>query len=345
LDAFICREEEQMQDVEMLTFPQLPLSIKQERELFEENQINEDFESDCQLNYADPSQNYSQKNESVFKQKVIQYKYCELCDTKVNAKSYFSHFKRHHCEALFVCDFDGKRFKLKNDLRDHMRVHIPNELRAKITCQICKSSFFSKSALKKHHDFFHSGYIEEHPCECGKIFGSQDKLKQHEINVHGNKRFKCDLCGRDYETERSLRRHRLVHSTGKVQCVVCGNFYSQSSMRDHLKVHEDPQLECQYGSCVRKFHTKTALDKHMNSHYTKSIKCVDCNSTFTNETSYFRHRNRQHSAKSICQVDGCDKEFSRKDNAIRHYKSHKDLDTFIINAFIEEVKTNKNISW
>jgi KRAB domain-containing zinc finger protein len=332
---------------ELFSFPEVrAFPIKNEREFCEEEEMLEEIDQSDDFypeeNLQEPTPPPKQK------QKIIQYKYCDLCDQNIKANCYYSHFKRHHCEAMFVCDLDNKRFKLKNDLRDHMRAHILKDQRKKFFCSTCNSSFFSNSALRNHFNYFHSGYIEEHPCNCGKIFGSRMKLKQHQINVHSGRKFTCEHCGKTYDSSRTLRKHLENHTIGKIQCPVCGKEYYRASMNDHLKIHNDPYFECEYESCFKKFYSQHKLNNHMKSHaVNNSFLCIDCNSSYVSQVSYERHRARQHGVKTYCSVPGCEKLFSRKENAIKHYKStvHKDLDAATRRVLIDEVKANKNISW
>lgn len=285
------------------------------------------------------------KSESV----VSTTKYCEFCCKTISINGFYHHMKRKHENNNYVvCDFDGKKFKFKQDLRAHMKTHFSIELRKKYTCKSCDSQFLSMSSLKHHENFFHSEYTEIHPCHsCEKSFSSRMKYLQHNWKVHNNSTFTCDKCNKNYASKSSLDAHiNQSHFTDKEPCIICGKFFRPGPlMKSHLLTHDAPQYKC--SECGKEFFQMKTLNAHLLKHFPENHKtCSDCGLTFQNEQYLKRHKVLHSNVKVQCEVANCYSTFSRRDNMIRHYqKKHKNIDAKIRNKFINNAKENNDVPW
>ncbi|XP_019718881.1 zinc finger protein ZIC 3 [Hippocampus comes] len=115
------------------------------------------------------------------------------------------------------CPREGKSFKAKYKLVNHIRVHTGEK---------------------------------PFPCPfpgCGKIFARSENLKIHKRTHTGEKPFKCEFdgCDRRFANSSDRKKHMHVHTSDKPYiCKVCDKSYTHpSSLRKHMKVHESQGSE------------------------------------------------------------------------------------------------------
>uniref|UniRef100_A0A8C4QF18 C2H2-type domain-containing protein n=1 Tax=Eptatretus burgeri TaxID=7764 RepID=A0A8C4QF18_EPTBU len=111
------------------------------------------------------------------------------------------------------CPREGKSFKAKYKLVNHIRVHTGEK---------------------------------PFPCPfpaCGKVFARSENLKIHKRTHTGEKPFKCEVegCDRRFANSSDRKKHMHVHTSDKPYlCRMrgCGKSYTHpSSLRKHMKVH------------------------------------------------------------------------------------------------------------
>lgn len=75
---------------------------------------------------------------------------CEICSAVLKTDLYFKrHMKAKHPEnpKVYVCDFDGRTFTMKDYIRIHMDRHRRHQI---LTCLICQKSYISKHTFRRH---------------------------------------------------------------------------------------------------------------------------------------------------------------------------------------------------
>ena len=135
--------------------------------------------------------NQSEKNE-VFSSNMIDHKVVHTTGGKI-----------------FQCKACEKRFKQKNNLKRHERIHAG---KTPFQCTICYKCFANLSQLQRHE----SNHIKEKrhfKCNtCNTGFKRADHLKVHELTHKSFKPFQCETCNKSFNRNDTLTRHqKTVH--------------------------------------------------------------------------------------------------------------------------------------
>lgn len=109
---------------------------------------------------------------------------CDLCNITYKTRVAFEkHVQmKHGPDAVkFVCSQCGKQFKEKQILKNHLKVHLPDELKLKYPCSYCSKKFVNSHCLKIHVARIHDK-IALHTCElCGKGCITSSDLRWHMV--------------------------------------------------------------------------------------------------------------------------------------------------------------------
>ncbi|XP_042864494.1 gastrula zinc finger protein XlCGF49.1-like [Penaeus japonicus] len=124
---------------------------------------------------------------------------CTYCEKRFRWKQNLKqHIRNHTGDKPFECSYCNKRFDWKNTLATHLRIHTGEK---PFKCTVCDKKFTQKSHLKKHEKI-HKRPCVVKPCwcsQCGAKFDSKRDLSVHN-KVHGDrKRFKCSHSEKKYE--------------------------------------------------------------------------------------------------------------------------------------------------
>lgn len=189
---------------------------------------------------------------------------CNLCDFKAKTKPYLKiHYIRKHTQDYnFSCEHCGKMFKVQSDYTTHMKDHDTESC----VCDICGSSYPSKSSLYFHKHYKHKTKVKEFECEiCRKRFKSQNNLNNH-VELHKMK-YVCEQCGMEFKFKYGLTKHLRTHSGEKSYlCAICGKtFGCLSSQKIHLLTHvgERPYI-CDI--CGQSFTQRSPMMLHRRKH-------------------------------------------------------------------------------
>ena len=145
---------------------------------------------------------------------------------------------------------------------------------------------------------WHTGQV--YRCRtCSFATANKAHLVEHEP-IHSSVRHKCDLCKKDYNTEKSLVNHvRRSHGHTKT-----GEKYLKGFSTN--KRNQGPTMLHQCHVCNRKFKKKTDRDRHLFVHNVRSNPshlyiCEVC-SYATNRRGYLAKHYRKHRVMYVCDV-------------------------------------------
>jgi len=272
---------------------------------------------------------------------------CDICGLKVSRKTFLiKHMEAKHLDGkvqTFICDLDGKAFKMKIELVRHIKSHFPP-----VKCDFCLKKLDARN-LKKHIKYFHTGIkppkmqhrkkfnpeVKTFQCQiCSKILSTKSILERH-ISEH-NKTIKCKFCEKLFGTQSRLKVHiRDYHenSEGYI-CKICGKkFTLPSNLEKHLKIHDPNRpMDLKCTQCDFATDSKSSFKNHFNFHKRKIAnnaaiknphKCPKCSSVFKSKTALDQHTSRVHT-KVLSECDICGKQMKQKSHILRHIKSvHK----------------------
>ncbi|KAF0291797.1 Zinc finger protein 768 [Amphibalanus amphitrite] len=159
-----------------------------------------------------------------------------------------------------------------------------------------------------------------HYPECGRAFIQLSNLQQHlrnhdsQIERMKNRPFHCQICGKGFATESSLRTHTTKHAAliggpNAVNCPICHKMYlGGAALMEHMKhVHKDPNASGVAAKrrtpnhpcpvCGKQYVNEGSLRKHMATHPEaaglaaplRMWPCSVCQAVFTHESAFLTH--------------------------------------------------------
>ncbi|XP_071855823.1 uncharacterized protein [Bombus fervidus] len=265
-----------------------------------------------------------------------------------------------------VCDMCGKIFSNSANLKRHIR-NIHNVIRGNIICAHCRRTFKSKESHDRHLATDHPKIAKSiHQCsKCRKTFFFRANLNLHfetahaqELGGHG-----CDICGKVFMEESSLKIHRSWHNRANSRLSLRfmkkdvqkpltqtkqEEFFNSSMTRPARARKSYPNLppakpngnfQCQV--CSDKFNDVTELRTHLwdvhcarnkaeKSFSGDEFQCELCTNVFPDKETLDMHT-QWHKAQPILDdvkksdhvCDICGKLYSSKKILARHKKLHK----------------------
>lgn len=196
---------------------------------------------------------------------------CNEC--KLNYKTqqaYDKHMRTKHGENAikFICSICGRSFKEKQILKNHEKIHLPDEEKLKYPCTFCEKKFINSHCLKVHVARIHEK-VSYFFCEiCGKGCTTKSDLLWHMDKHTQERNYSCDICGLKFKSTNSLRNHKRRHEAieANKQCQICKKeFRSTTALNNHKLVHSnEKRYQCQY--CQNSYKRLETYKCHLSSH-------------------------------------------------------------------------------
>ncbi|XP_025154046.1 zinc finger protein 628 isoform X17 [Harpegnathos saltator] len=224
--------------------------------------------------------------------------------------------KPHQCQQCL------KSFSSNHQLVQHIRVHTGEK---PYKCSYCDRRFKQLSHVQQHTRL-HTGErpYKCHLPDCGRAFIQLSNLQQHlrnhdaQVERAKNRPFHCNICGKGFATESSLRTHTskvshqhaaLIGGPNATSCPVCHKlFLGGEALMEHMKhTHKDPNASgvatkrrtanhpCPV--CGKHYVNEGSLRKHLACHpetsqLSTSLRmwpCSVCQAVFTHESGLLSH--------------------------------------------------------
>ncbi|XP_076652295.1 zinc finger protein datilografo isoform X2 [Halictus rubicundus] len=223
--------------------------------------------------------------------------------------------KPHQCQQCL------KSFSSNHQLVQHIRVHTGEK---PYKCSYCDRRFKQLSHVQQHTRL-HTGErpYKCHLPDCGRAFIQLSNLQQHlrnhdaQVERAKNRPFQCNICGKGFATESSLRTHTskvshcskypwqrlkelqqrvvfqqhatLIGGPNATSCPVCHKlFLSGEALMEHMKhTHKDPNAS---GVAIPSADCTTSVaGVYLAKRRTANHPCPVCGKHYVNEGSLRKH--------------------------------------------------------
>ncbi|XP_055306009.1 zinc finger protein 449-like [Sitodiplosis mosellana] len=192
------------------------------------------------------------------------------------------------------CDICDRKFVDKKEFKKHQEWHQRNP---GWCCSICSFLLSDKESLLSHEKL-HVGRPKLECVICGKM---THKIRSH-TEIHGEKRYICEYCGKGFTTEYAMQGHQKFHTKEwKGECDTCGHVcYARNNLVAHLKLHLNRRpYTCSH--CGFSFKRRDNLRIHERRHTedTKTLKCTMCSAKFEHKFYLKQHMQRKHQIENL----------------------------------------------
>ncbi|XP_055714630.1 zinc finger protein 384 isoform X4 [Phlebotomus papatasi] len=203
--------------------------------------------------------------------------------------------KPHQCQQCL------KSFSSNHQLVQHIRVHTGEK---PYKCSYCDRRFKQLSHVQQHTRL-HTGErpYKCHLPDCGRAFIQLSNLQQHlrnhdaQVERAKNRPFHCNICGKGFATESSLRTHTskvshelqlhlgvlqqhaaLIGGPNATSCPICHKlFLGGEALMEHMKhTHKDPNAS-------------GVANPYLAKRRTANHPCPVCGKHYVNEGSLRKH--------------------------------------------------------
>ena len=238
----------------------------------------------------------------------IGFKSCEHCGKTFSKQIYLKrHIRNFHEERIFECKQCDLKFPRSGKLKEHVRNVHPSgpmgpKLKYKCDYKECQQSFDLFTEMREHKKLDHVGDPLNYNCEdCGKGYNDKKSYKRHLASMCGKKRFPCNICGKDFGLEPTLKAHiKTVHD-----CIL--------------------NYACEEEGCMKAYASPSLLKIHVNRvHKGIRIFCELCGNPYSDQYALKNHMKKMHTGKKRfqCDFEGCDASFDK----FGDMKKHKQID-------------------
>ena len=115
-------------------------------------------------------------------------------------------------------------------------------------------------------------FVCPHP-GCGKKYDTETSLNRHLVRHSTNKKHVCETCGKAFLRKSELEIHTRVHTGIKpYKCPICPKSFARvTDLRIHLVYHSDDKpFACPFPGCTLRYKRKSDCKKHIRQHLQKN---------------------------------------------------------------------------
>lgn len=208
-----------------------------------------------------------------------------------------------------------------------------------LKCRLCSEQHESLETIAKHLEEKHDKAIDFQAklgvmpyvlqkdvfncAVCAKNFPSLFHLNRHTITHFLS--YVCHVCGSSYVATTGLLRHvRSKHQEYQVSCKKCRKVFPTMEAKERHRRTEKSCMPYCCPKCSERFLDWKSRKRHMevmHGHQKKTLRCADCDITFTVESSYYEHFKLQHS-DDCASCKHCGLKFLSLYRLKRHLKRH-----------------------
>ena len=159
---------------------------------------------------------------------------------------------------------------------------------------------------------------------------------------------RCDQCAKCFSRATHLKRHKLTHEEGKIQCSICDKRFTRL---DHLNLHvasnhsDTKPFQCDVLECKKGFLRQEHLKKHIEAKHGDGTKdkeiCDMCQKTFSSKKYlkiHMKSHNGEISKGLTCKY--CNVEFTEKTELNEHMaKDHQNEKPYLCSGKINKGKS------
>ncbi|XP_071512896.1 uncharacterized protein [Panulirus ornatus] len=140
----------------------------------------------------------------------------------------------------------------------------------------------------------------------------RDEDNEVSNNLAMNVAYKCQTCGKNFQSMAHLERHQRTHDSQRFKCHVCDKAFTEKyNLKTHMLIHtgERPHVCTQ---CLKSFRYMRDLTEHkLNHEGSRPHVCKMCGKGFVRRRDYTRHLREQHGTqRHQCKI--CGSSFQRR---------------------------------
>ncbi|XP_061392309.1 zinc finger protein 420-like [Musca vetustissima] len=173
-----------------------------------------------------------------------------------------THRKQAHKERDHICSICGNAFKLKNQLVNHMKLHLEKN----IQCPHCDKKYARQFDLNVHLRS-HTGEMPYACHLCSKRFAIKVRLTYH-LQKHYGVKHRCKECHAEFNSKQKLKTHSFKHTGMPYRCELCDDhgFSTRVVFKRHLsRVHHSTMSDEALSEMFQRNTGKTIKIKQISS--------------------------------------------------------------------------------
>ncbi|XP_014472052.1 PREDICTED: zinc finger protein 595-like [Dinoponera quadriceps] len=238
--------------------------------------------------------------------------------------------------SRYRCKHCGKRYTTERSLQRHRLIH--DEKR--FACGVCNMKFYRQDRLKSHvdrygHDETKAAEPQRPPDDKSAIKLINSWIREELDSDNEGKGFPCKICGKSYDTKKSLSKHQAnAHTRDDGQrCASCAADEAACGCAQRKEkavptVGKSKPYTCE--ECQKSFEKEIKLQRHLRIHERakeqqdanfKRFLCHICSKTFRQNTGLMFHM-RTHTGYKPHVCKYCGRGFTSNSNCINHERTH-----------------------